>query len=100
LYENSSPRNQFQIHSYLDITKTVQLNASVYIVHRLAALGVPYYVRGDVGVSWFPRKNLELTAGVQNVFDSQHVEFVGSGTTFAANTEVPRTFYGQIVFRY
>lgn len=100
LYEHSSPRHQAQVHSYLDITRNLQLNAGIYFVDTLSALNVPLFIRTDVGLTWTPRKNLELTIGVQNLFDNHHPEFVGTSTTFAANTEVPRTVYGQIVFRY
>lgn len=100
LDENTSPKNQAQIHSYLDITRNLQLNISMYFVDRLAALNVPSYVRGDIGVTWTPRKNLELSAGVQNIFDNQHPEFANNSTTFRTATEIPRTFYGQVTFRY
>jgi iron complex outermembrane receptor protein len=100
LYEDGSPPNQAQLHSYLDIMKNLQLNASLYYVDTLRALGIPPYIRADVAVTWTPIKNLDLTAGVQNLFQDRHTEFGTANTTFATQTEVPRTFYGQLTFRY
>jgi iron complex outermembrane receptor protein len=100
VYEHASPRNQAQFHSYLDITRNLQFNAGFYFVDSLSAIGVPYYIRTDLGLTWTPKKNLDVTVGVQNLFDNHHPEFAGTETTFTANTEVPRTVYGQIVFRY
>jgi iron complex outermembrane receptor protein len=100
MLEGSSPQHQAQLHSYWDITRNLQLNASVYFVDRLSAMHVPAYVRGDVGVTWMPRKNLKLSVVVQNIFDNRHPEFTSSGTTLVTGSEVPRTVYGQIEFRY
>ena len=55
------------------------MNASVYFVDRLAALNVPYYIRGDLGLTWTPKKNLEVSVGVQNLFDRRYYTF---GTFF------------------
>ncbi|HSV15938.1 MAG TPA: TonB-dependent receptor, partial [Tepidisphaeraceae bacterium] len=100
MLESSSPEHQAQLHSYWDITRDLQLNMSLYYVDRLSALNVPSYIRGDVGVTWTPRKNLVLSLVVQNVFDNHHPEFQSSGTTLVTSSEVPRTMYGQVVFRY
>lgn len=79
--ENSSPKNQFQIHSYLDITKNLQFNTSLYYVQSLGAVdsraggeSVPGYTRVDMAIAWRPRENVTLSAGIQNLFDDRHPE--------------------------
>ena len=96
----SSPVNQAQLHSYWDVTKTVQVNASVYFVDKLTGQGVPSYVRTDLNLVWRPRPGLDLTVGVQNLVDSHHPEFNPTASTPTLGSEVPRTVYGQVTYRF
>jgi len=100
LIRGASPRDQAQLHSYWDVAKHVQLNASLYYVERLAGQGVPSYVRTDLNVNWRPRPGLDLTLGVQNLFDAGHPEFNRNDTTYTLITEVPRTVYGQVTYQF
>jgi iron complex outermembrane receptor protein len=95
-----SPRNQAQLHSYWDVTKRVQLNASAYYVDALNGQGVPSYIRTDVNVAWQPRPGLDLSVGVQNLFDGGHPEFSHGGTTDTLSTEVPRTVYAEATYQF
>lgn len=96
--ERASPHNQFQVHSYWDVLKNLQFNASAYYVDSLG-VGVPSYVRVDLGVVWRPRDGLELSAGVQNLLDNKHGEF-GGLRVVNVDSQVPRTFYGQLAWRF
>jgi iron complex outermembrane receptor protein len=96
-YEGSSPRNQAQLHSYLDITRTLHFNASVYFTGSVNQYNVPAFVSTDLNVMWQPREGVELKVGVTNLFDNRHPEFgVAYGQGFA--DEVPRTFYAGVSF--
>jgi iron complex outermembrane receptor protein len=103
--EGSYPRNQFQIHSYWDITRKLALNSSLYYVDGIGGgntQGTPgppsgSYFRMDVGVTWSHRPGLELTMGIQNAFDPHHREAPFSGN---ASSEVDRAVYGQLTWRY
>jgi len=97
-FEGSSPRNQLQFHSYYNITKQLEINAGAYWVQELGN-GVPSYTRVDAGIIWRPKPGLELSLGVQNLLDNQHPEFEDSRT--ATNvSEVPRTVYGQLSWKF
>jgi iron complex outermembrane receptor protein len=100
--ENSSPRNQFQLHSYYDILRNLQLNSSLYYAERTgggATSGAaPSIMRADVSMTWRPWENLEITGGVQNIFDDRHPEF-GTASVFV-NSEVPRTYFGEVTWRF
>jgi iron complex outermembrane receptor protein len=98
LFEGTSPRNQFQIHSYYDITKNLELNAGLYYVENLRTGDIPSYIRIDAGATWRPTSNVEVTVGIQNALDPQHPEF-NSGLFFNETTEVPRVVYAQVLFR-
>jgi iron complex outermembrane receptor protein len=97
LIEGSSPRNQFQIHSYYNITKDLELNSSLYYVEHLRSGDVPSYLRLDAAVTWRPKKDLELTVGIQNALDDRHPEFGNSLNTLS--NEVPRSVFAQLVWK-
>jgi iron complex outermembrane receptor protein len=98
-FEGSSPRNQAQLHSYLDITKRVHFNASVYFTGNVAEYNVPAFVSTDLNVMWEPRDRMEVKVGVMNLIDNRHPEFgAEAGGGFA--DEVPRTFYAQVSYSF
>jgi iron complex outermembrane receptor protein len=98
LSEDNVPRNQLQLRSYYDITKNIELNAAAFYVENLAGPAVPSYVRVDLGMTWRPQKDVELSVGVQNLLDDRHPEF--NGQFGAASSEIQRTIYGQFLVRF
>ena len=102
--EVSVPPHQFQLHSYANVGRDLELNASLYYVDEIGLhpdLGqgtIPSYLRVDLNATWRPKKDLELTLGVQNLLDDQHLEFVPEAREH--HTEVERMFYGQLVWRF
>jgi iron complex outermembrane receptor protein len=98
LTENNVPHNQVQLRSYLDVTRNLEFNAAAYYVENLSAVNVPGYVRVDLGMTWRPKKDVELSVGVQNLLDDRHPEFGGQFETVA--TEIQRMVYGQLVVRF
>jgi iron complex outermembrane receptor protein len=98
LIEGSSPRNQFQLHSYYNITKDLEINSGLYYVEHLRSGDVPSYLRLDAAVTWRPKKDLEFTVGIQNALDDRHAEFGNSLNT--VSSEIPRTVFAQLVWKY
>jgi iron complex outermembrane recepter protein len=95
----AAPRNQAQLHSYLDITPTVHFNASAYYCDEIPAQNVPSYVSTDLNVMWEPQTGMEITVGVANLVDDRHPEFgVSFGQGYA--DEVPRTVYCQLSYTF
>lgn len=99
IFEGTSPRNQAQLRSYWDLTKNLEVNAALYYVDDLKTGNIPAYVRVDAGLTWRPRDNLAISFAVQNLFDDRHPEF-NSGLFFYQPTEVPRTYYAELTWRY
>jgi iron complex outermembrane receptor protein len=93
-----SPRNQFQIHSYLDLSRSIGFSGGLYYVSALPDQNVPSYVRLDLGLTWRVNKSWEAGIFAQNLADSGHVEF-GSYRT-PALTEIPRAIYAKITWRF
>jgi iron complex outermembrane receptor protein len=93
-----SPQNQFQIHSYLDLARNLDLSSALYYVDSLPDQSVSSYFRVDLGLTW--RINQSWAIGVfgQNLLDHEHVEF-GSYRT-PALTEIPRGIYAKISWKF
>jgi iron complex outermembrane receptor protein len=98
--EGSSPENQVFLVSQWDLPHDVTVDAVVRWVDRLEALDVPGYVTGDLRLAWRPRPGWELAVVGQNLFDNQHPEFTGSGLNGSVASEVPRSFYARLTWRY
>jgi outer membrane receptor for monomeric catechols len=105
--QDSYPMNMFQVHSYWDITRQLQLNAGVYYTSSIGPSGVPVaigtgpgnpsFIRADFNIVWNPKPNLALTLGVQNAFDEQHVESTtGEGST----ADIRRAVYAEATWKY
>lgn len=93
-----SSRQQWQLHSYLDFSHHLNLDAALYHVGALPDQNVPSYTRLDLRLGWQPRKDVELSLAAQNLSARRHPEFSsGSGQL---GSEVPRSVVGRIVWRY
>ncbi len=98
-WEGSSPRHQFQFHSRLDITKDLELNTALYFVDRLRAQTTDEYFRLDVGVTWRPTHNVEVSAWGQNLLEPRHQEFE-SPVLRASPSLIERSFAVQATVRF
>jgi iron complex outermembrane receptor protein len=101
-YENSAPKNQAQLRSYLDITKNLQFNALVFYVGKVgqqAGGAIPAYISTDLNFVWQPKESLQVQVGVLNLFDNHHPEF-GTTAGIGSESETPRTFYTQLSYKF
>jgi len=96
--ERSNPHYQYSLRSALDVTATVQFDAILRAVDDLPALNVPAYTALDLGLSWFPLHDLELSLVGQNLLDNHHPEqtVVADGSS----TEVQRGYYAKLKWRF
>lgn len=99
LYEGSSPTKQFSLRSSMDLTTTVQFDATVRYVNKLAFLNVSGYVALDLRLAWQITPKLEVAVVGQNLLDDQHPEFA---TTLINSpvTEVQRSVFAQLTWRF
>jgi len=92
-------RNQFHVRTLWDITEDLELNAGLYYTDNRSDGGAPKHIRMDVGVTWRPTPNVELSVWGQNLFDPTHFE--GEETQFNSEVyEVERAFYFQGTIRF
>jgi iron complex outermembrane receptor protein len=102
--QDASPQNQFQFHSYWNVTRNVDFNQSLYYVQGtgngnvLGATGQPpsAYTRVDLGLTWHPTPNADITVGVQNAFDAHHLE---ASYNAASSSFVDRSAYAEFALR-
>jgi iron complex outermembrane receptor protein len=93
-----SPQNQFQIRSYLDLSRNLDLSSALSYVDSLPDQNVASYVRLDLGLNWRVNKSWEIGVFGQNLLQNNHAEF-GSYRTPQV-TEIPRSVYAKITCRF
>ena len=97
--EGDNPRHQFQLHSYLNLGRNFDLDTALYRVSSLRGQQVPAYTRIDARLGWKMRENLEMSAGIQNLFNNRHPEFNGVDI-LTIPSQVRRSVYGKMTFRF
>ena len=95
----TSPRHQFYLRSSIDLPKNFEQDLIVRFVDRLPSLNVPSYYSLDAHFGWRPVADLELSVGGQNLLNDRHFEFIPDFIN-TSPTEVKRTFYGTITWRF
>lgn len=97
--ETQSPRHQFFIQSRLDLPNNIEFDQNFRFVSSLASIKVPSYFTIDSRIAWRPREELEVSFVGQNLLDESHPEFVTS-VIESQSTEVERSFYGKVTWRF
>ena len=96
--EGENPQHQTRLGSYLDLPGGLQFDAAFHYVASLPSSAIPSYARVDLRLGWKPAKNLDLSLGLQNLLDARHLEFAPEA--FSSRTEVGRSAYGEITWRF
>jgi iron complex outermembrane receptor protein len=95
------PCNQVYFRSAWDIRENWEFDVMARYVDELPLIDVPSYITMDMRLAWRPRKHLELAVVGQNLLQAHHWEFTGSNLFSPAYaTEVPRSVYGMVTWRY
>lgn len=98
--EGLAARNQASIRSELDLPWGVELDATLRYVSRLASLDYPGYTELDLGIGWPVRPGLEVTLAGQNLLHAHHPEQDFAFSATGMPTEVQRSVYGRVTWRY
>jgi iron complex outermembrane recepter protein len=97
--EGSSPREQAQLRSHVELASRWGWDTSVYFVGRLPALQIPSYTRLDTSLTWRARDGLSFSLVGQNLLQDHHVEFNGPDQTVQSSL-VKRSAYAKIVWHF
>jgi iron complex outermembrane receptor protein len=91
----NSPRNQLALRSFFDFGAGFSFYTALRYVDDLPNLRVPSYTAVDAGMSARTRNNFEFSIAGQNLSDSRHLEFASAG-----NSQIERSFFAKVVWRY
>jgi len=89
------PQSQAQLRSVLRLTPRLELDSAAYFVGRLQTQPVPAYLRVDGRLTWHADAAWDVSAGVQNLADARHLEFIDHQT---ASMTTRRSVYGTITW--
>jgi len=98
--EGFGARNQASLRSMLDLSSSIQFDATVRYVGRLPSLGYPSYTELDLNLSWNIRDGVDLSLAGRNLLHSHHPE---QNFAFAASgmpTETERGVYGGVTWQF
>jgi len=102
--DTSSPQQQFQIRSYLDLPHNIEVNGALSYVDQISPLAgqavvpIPCHIDLDLGITWHPTRSLEIGIWGKNLLEAEHPEFTSLGTTLI--TEIPRSVMGKITWHF
>ena len=98
---NESPKHQFQIRSFLNLTRRLEWDTTVFRVGGLRGGGdepTPGYTRLDSRLAWRVGESLELSIVGQNLLSPGHVEFHDQFAIL--DTLVARSLFGKFTWRF
>ena len=99
---SGSPRHQGSIRSGFDLGSQVELDLWLRAVDRvdyIDQVSIPGYLTMDARLAWKPSKTLELSLVGQNLFRNHHPEYIPEFINTTAS-EVPRSVYGKVTWRF
>ena len=97
----NSPKHQFSLKSSWNLRENLDFDMTVRYVDSLNDLEVPSYITMDLRLAWRMRKDLELAVVGRNLLQTYHYEFGQTADNLNAEiTEVPRSFYATMTWRY
>jgi iron complex outermembrane receptor protein len=94
----NDPNNRLHVHSAVNLPWNLEFDVALYFVDRLPNFDTPSYLRLDLRLGWKPIKQLDLSFVMQNLLDDRHPEFGSVG--YLRSTEVPRSLYGKLTWRF
>jgi iron complex outermembrane receptor protein len=97
--EGSSPREQAQLRSHLELTPRWKWDASVYFVGRLPASHVPSYTRLDTGMTWKIAEKLSLSVVGQNLLHDHHLES-NATDQIVVSSMIKRSAYAKFTVQF
>ncbi len=100
----STPAHQASLRSLMDLGNDLSLDLWIYYngqIERPAYLReqpVPAYTSLNLRLAWRPSDKLELSLVGRDLQEDRHLEFVGE--SYLMPTEVERSVYGQLRWRF
>jgi iron complex outermembrane receptor protein len=97
--QGSSPENQLQLRSHIDLSHGFLWDANVYFVSALPVQGVPSYTRIDTQLRWKFTERGELSLVGQNLLRNTHLESMDQ-LTIVNSALMKRSAYAKFTYRF
>jgi iron complex outermembrane receptor protein len=98
---NESPKHQFQLRSFVNVTRRLEWDATVYQVGRLQDGGAgptPAYPRLDSRIGWRLGESLDLSIAGQNLLSAAHAEY--HDTFSILHSLTARSVFAKVTWRF
>ncbi|MAX26992.1 MAG: TonB-dependent receptor [Phycisphaeraceae bacterium] len=95
--EGTSPRNQFNVRAYYDLNDKLAVNTALYWYDNIPSVGINSFFRYDIGLTWKPKDNVEVSIWGQNLADNSHPEYVN---TQGGNGEIQSGVFGKVAITF
>jgi iron complex outermembrane receptor protein len=98
---NETPKHQFQIRSFLNLTRNLEWEAAVFDVGDLKDGGngsTPSYTRLDSRLGWRVGESLELSIVGQNLLSPAHAEYHDAFSIL--HSLMARSVFGKVTWRF
>ena len=99
-FEDDIPNHQVSICSLMDLPGNLELDWWIRYVDKVVDLDVDSYITLDVHLGWNPKESLELSIVGQNLLDNHRLEYGPSTLLNTQVTEVERSVYGKLTWRF
>ena len=97
-YDVTLARELFQIRSYMDLPRGLELDVMLYYVDPVNGHNVPKYTRLDVRLGWRHTRSLDISVEGHNLLDSHHQEF--GGTLSELPMEIERAVFAKATYQF
>ncbi len=98
--EGLAARDQASLRAAFDAMQGLQFDATLRYTGRLPALNYAAYTELDAAVTWSLQRAVEISVVGQNLFDAHHHEQAFAFSSSGIPTEVQRSVYGKVTWRF
>jgi iron complex outermembrane receptor protein len=99
LPKDAVPQHQVSLRSSLDLPGNIEFDVWFRYADSIPGIGIDSYTTLDVRLGWKPTEQLEFSLVGQNLLETQHLEFIPFDFPVLP-TEVERSYYGKITWRF
>ncbi len=90
----TDPEHQAQLHSNLDLTRTIQLDTALYYTGSIPEFALPAHWKADLRLGWRPSRHIEFSLAGQDLLSPAHAEYVSD--VFGRTMQVTRGITGNV----
>lgn len=98
--ETQSPKYQANLRASWDIIQDVSYDTTLYYVSALSDFQTSSHVRMDMRLGWRITDGLQFDLVGQDLFDPSHREFTSPTDTHVLATDIGRSIYGKLTWRF